>query len=59
MTEDIKDVKTLLERKYKECNTEETDDYGDNLNWPELLVIEEIYVEIFGQEEFNEFLKRI
>ena len=59
MTEDIKDVKTLLERKYKEYNTEETDDYGDNLNWPELLVIEEIYVEIFGQEEFNEFLKRI
>ena len=59
MTEDIKDVKTLLERKYKEYNTEETDDYGDNLNWPELLVIEDIYVEIFGKEEFNEFLKRI
>ena len=59
MTEDIKDVKTLLERKYKEYNTEETDDYGDNLNWPELLVIEEIYVEIFGQEEFIDFLERI
>ena len=57
MTEE--DFKQLLERKYKEYNTEETDDYGDNLNWPELLVIEEIYVEIFGQEEFNEFLKRI
>ena len=54
MTEDIKDVKTLLERKYKEYNTEETDDYGDRL-----LVIEEIYVEIFGQEEFDEFIKRI
>ena len=57
MTEE--DFKQLLERKYKEYNTEETDDYGDNLNWPELLVIEEIYVEIFGQEEFDEFLKRI
>ena len=57
MTEE--DFKKLLERKYKEYNTEEIDDYGDRLNWQELLVIEEIYVEIFGQEEFNEFLKRI
>ena len=57
MTEE--DFKKLLERKYKEYNTEEIDDYGDRLNWQELLVIEEIYIEIFGQEEFNEFLKRI
>ena len=50
----VGEFKILLEEKYKEWDTEETDDYGDRL-----LVIEEIYVEIFGQEEFDEFIKRI
>ena len=50
----VGEFKILLEEKYKEWDTEETDDYGDRL-----LVIEEIYVEIFGQEEFDEFVKRI
>lgn len=53
------DFKQLLEETYKEWNTAETDDYGDSLNWQALLVIEEIYEEIFGQEEFDEFIKRI
>lgn len=59
MTEDIKDVKTLLEDQYKEWYTEETDDYGVSIHWQALLVIEEIYTNIFGQEEFDEFVKRI
>ena len=53
------DFKQLLEETYKEWYTEETDDYGDSLNWQALLVIEEMYETIFGQEEFNEFIKRI
>lgn len=53
------DFKQLLEETYKEWYTDETDDYGDSLNWQALLVIEEIYVEIFGQEEFDKFLKSI
>lgn len=53
------DFKKLLEEKYEEWYTEDTDDYGENLNWQALLVIEEIYVEIFGQEEFDEFVKGI
>ena len=53
------DFKQLLEETYKEWNTAETDDYGDSLNWQALLVIEEIYETIFGQEEFNEFIKSI
>ena len=57
MTEE--DFKKLLEETYKEWDTEETDDYGDNVNWQALLVIEEIYEIIFGQEEFDEFIKRI
>lgn len=52
------DFKQLLEETYKEWNTAETDDYGDSLNWQALLVIEEMYETIFGQEEFNEFIKR-
>jgi len=56
MTEE--EFKKLLEEKYKEWYTEETDDYGDSLHWQALLVIEEIYTDIFGQEEFNEFIKR-
>ena len=55
----VGEFKILLEEKYKEWDTEETDDYGDNVNWQKLLVIEEIYVEIFGQEEFDEFVKGI
>ena len=54
-----KDFKQLLEETYKEWNTEETDDYGGSLNWQALLVLEEIYETIFGQEEFDEFIKRI
>lgn len=57
MTEE--DFKQLLEEKYKEWDTEETDDYGGSVHWQALLVIEEMYVEIFGQEEFDEFVKRI
>lgn len=53
------DFKQLLEETYREWDTAETDDYGGSLNWQALLVIEEIYVEIFGQEEFDEFVKRI
>lgn len=53
------DFKQLLEETYKEWNTEETDDYGGSLNWQALLVIEEIYEEAFGKEEFDKFLKRI
>lgn len=53
------DFKQLLEETYKEWNTAETDDYGDSLNWQALLVIEEMYETIFGQEEFNEFIKSI
>ena len=57
MTEE--DFKQLLEETYKEWDTEETDDYGDSVHWQALLVIEEIYAHIFGQEEFDEFVKRI
>ena len=57
MTEE--DFKQLLEDQYKEWYTDETDDYGDSLHWQALLVIEEMYETIFGQEEFNEFIKRI
>lgn len=57
MTEE--DFKQLLEETYKDWYTEETDDYGDSLHWQALLVIEEIYTDIFGQEEFDEFVKRI
>ena len=57
MTEE--DFKQLLEETYKEWDTGETDDYGGSLNWQALLVIEEMYETIFGQEEFNEFIKRI
>ena len=57
MTEE--DFKKLLEETYKEWYTEETDDYGGSLNWQALLVIEEMYETIFGQEEFDEFVKRI
>lgn len=46
MTEE--DFKQLLEEKYEEWYTTSTDDFGDNVNWQVLLVIEEIYVEIFG-----------
>lgn len=53
------DFKQLLEETYKEWYTDETDDYGDSLNWQALLVIEEMYETIFGQEEFNEFIKSI
>lgn len=53
------DFKQLLEETYKEWNTAETDDYGGSLNWQALLVIEEMYETIFGQEEFNEFIKSI
>lgn len=53
------EFKRLLEEKYKEYNTEETDDYGDSVNWQKLLVIEEIYTDIFGQEALDEFIKRI
>lgn len=52
------DFKKLLEEEYEEWNTEETDDYGDSLNWQALMVIEEIYTDIFGQEAFDEFIKR-
>ena len=38
----VGEFKILLEEKYKEYNTEETDDYGDSVNWQKLLVIEEI-----------------
>lgn len=55
---DIKDFKKLLEEKYEEWYTTSTDDYGDNVNWQALLVIEEIYVEIFGQEEFDNFKEK-
>ena len=55
----VGEFKILLEEKYKEYNTEETDDYGDSVNWQKLLVIEEIYTDIFGQEEFDEFIKGI
>ena len=54
-----KDFKQLLEETYKEWNTTETDDYGGSLNWQALLVIEEMYATVFGQEEFDEFVKRI
>lgn len=54
-----KDFKQLLEETYREWHTEETDDYGGSLNWQALLVLEEMYVEIFGQEEFDEFIKGI
>ena len=57
MTEE--DFKQLLEEKYKEWYTEETDDYGDSLHWQALLVIEEMYETIFGKEEFDEFVKSI
>ena len=51
--------KQLLEEKYEEWYTEETDDYGDSLHWQALIVIEEIYETAFGQEAFDEFVKRI
>lgn len=54
-----KDFKQLLEETYKEWNTAETDDYGGSLNWQALLVIEEMYETAFGQEEFDEFIKRV
>ena len=54
-----KDFKQLLEETYKEWDTTETDDYGGSLNWQALLVIEEMYATVFGQDEFNEFIKRI
>lgn len=57
MTEE--DFKQLLEETYKEWYTDETDDYGGSLNWQALLVIEEMYETIFGQEEFDEFVKRV
>lgn len=57
MTEE--DFKKLLEETYKEWDTEETDGYGDSLHWQALMVIEEIYTHIFGQEEFDEFVKGI
>lgn len=49
--------KELLEQKYKEWYTKETDDYGDSLHWQALIVIEELYVEVFGEEEFKRFIK--
>lgn len=55
----VGEFKKLLEEKYEEWYTTSTDDYGDNVNWQALLVIEDIYTDIFGQEEFNEFIKRI
>ena len=55
----VGEFKILLEEKYKEYNTEETDDYGDSVNRQKLLVIEEIYTDIFGKEEFDEFVKRV
>ena len=48
----------LTEKDFKQL-LEETDDYGDSLNWQALLVIEEMYATVFGQEEFDEFVKRI
>lgn len=57
MTEE--DFKQLLEDTYKEWYTDETDDYGDSVNWQALLVIEEIYETAFGKEEFDEFIKGI
>lgn len=57
MTEE--DFKQLLEEKYKEWYTEETDDYGDSLHWQALMVIEEMYETIFGKEALDEFVKGI
>lgn len=56
----IDEVKKVLEQDFKDYyNSEETEDDGGNYYWKELNVIEEIYVEIFGQEEFDEFVKRL
>lgn len=55
----VGEFKKLLEEKYEEWYTTSTDDYGDNLNWKALMVIEDIYTDIFGQEAFDEFIKRI
>lgn len=52
------ELKKLLEQKYKEWYTKETDDYGDSLHWQALIVIEELYVEVFGEEEFKRFIKK-
>lgn len=54
-----KEFKQLLEERFKQWYTTSTDGYGDSLKCQALLAIEETYVEIFGQEEFDEFVKRI
>ena len=48
----------LTEKDFKQL-LEETDAYGDSLNQQALLAIEEMYATVFGQEEFDEFVKRI
>lgn len=53
------DFKKILEEEYEEWYTTLTDDYGDSLHWQALLVIEEIYEKAFGQEAFDEFVKRV
>ncbi len=43
------ELKKLLEQKYKK--------YFTKNSWQPLLVIEEVYIEFFGRDEFKRFIK--